>query len=204
MENNAKTPYAPDNLTARPIAYYMQRFREADPEEIAARTGAVYADGVLSFTVLGNTLRVDWPEFKAEGWKDYDRILFLHFLLDGKPEPAGGTFRSYPELPWGEVYDRNFRARCTMRMVRMFGTAPERFEAVSEALGGRKINGSGIIYEFEFMPGLFLRFILWPGDEEFPSSGQIVFSDNFPSSFAAEDRVVVCEYVLGKMKQVRL
>mgnify|MGYP000594588565 CR=1 FL=1 len=29
--------------------------------------------------------------------------------------------------------------------------------------------------------------ILWEGDEEFPPSSQILFSDNFPVSFQAED-----------------
>ena len=73
--------------------------------------------------------------------------------------------------------------------------------ALCEGLGGTEFKGSGIGYEFEFLPGLKLRFILWEGDDEFPASAQILFSDNFPDAFAAEDRVVVCENVLGMMKK---
>ena len=40
------------------------------------------------------------------------------------------------------------------------------------------------------------------GDKEFAATAQILVSDNFPDAFAAEDRVVVCEYILGEMKRV--
>ena len=36
-------------------------------------------------------------------------------------------------------------------------------------------------------PGYQIQMILWEGDDEFPPSSQILFSDNFPVSFAAED-----------------
>ena len=49
---------------------------------------------------------------------------------------------------------------------------------------------------------MLVRFTLWEGDDEFPAAAQILFSDNFPDAFAAEDRVVVCEYILGEMKRV--
>ena len=50
------------------------------------------------------------------------------------------------------------------------------------------------------IPSTVVRFTLWEGDEEFAPTSQILFSDNFPDAFAAEDRVVVCEYILGEMK----
>lgn len=195
-----KTPYAPNNLTERPIAHYMEEFRNADPGEIAERTGVPYSDGVFRLCVLGRDRLIDWPEFHNEGFKDKEKILFLHYLLEGKKTHASGSFSSYADLPWGNVYDRSFRARCVNRLVGTFGARIESFKKAAEALGGRLLPGSGVTAEFTFMEGLPVRFILWEGDEEFPASGQILFSDNFPDAFAAEDRVVVCEVILGYLK----
>jgi hypothetical protein len=42
--------------------------------------------------------------------------------------------------------------------------------------------------------------ILWEGDDEFPPSAQILFSDNFPVSFQAEDMAVMGDVIIGAMK----
>ena len=42
--------------------------------------------------------------------------------------------------------------------------------------------------------------ILWEGDDEFPPSSQILFSDNFPVSFAAEDMAVMGDVIIGSLK----
>lgn len=195
-----KTPYAPDNLTQRPITYYMEGFKAADPKEISERTGVPFENGAFHLKVLGNERIIDWPEFINENFSDKEKILFLHYLLEGKKTVPSNDFVSYADLPWGDVYDRNFRGRCINRLIGMFGTRPDAFQSAAEKLGGVKVPGSGIIEEIQFMDNLRVRFIIWEGDDEFPASGQIVFSSNFPDAFAAEDRVVVCELILGYMK----
>ena len=42
--------------------------------------------------------------------------------------------------------------------------------------------------------------ILWEGDDEFPPSSQILFSDNFPVSFQAEDMAVMGDVIIGALK----
>ncbi len=42
--------------------------------------------------------------------------------------------------------------------------------------------------------------ILWEGDDEFPPSSQILFSDNFPISFQAEDMAVMGDVIIGSLK----
>lgn len=197
-----KTPYAPNNMTELPLEYYMNSFRSAIPDEISERTGCGLEGNELVINVLGEERRIDWPEFNNEGWKDYDRILFLHYLLEGRAVEPSATFVSYSEMPWGEVYNQKFRGRCISRLAGMLGSNEELYCTVCERMGAVRVKGSGTVYEFEFMKDLRLRFILWAGDEEFPASAQILFTDNFPQAFKPEDRVVVCEYVLGRMKKV--
>lgn len=196
-------PYAANNLTGRPLEHYMEIFRSCDTGEIAERTGAPLSVGTFTLTMLGEERAVTWPDFANEGWKDKDRILALRFLVDGKkPAPAGG-FVTYRELPWGEVYDRQFHARCIDRLTGTFGTRIADFSRACESLGGRPTGKNCAGYELEFMPGLFVRLLLWEGDEDFPASAQILFSDNFPQAFTAEDCVIVTEYILSRLTAVR-
>jgi len=194
------TPYAPHNQTELPLAHYRERFAAANPEEITLRTGAVREGDCFVLKILGEQRKVDWPDFTGDGWTDYHRILFLHYLLEGHAAAPSQDFKPYRELPWGEVYDRNFNGRCVQRLIRGFGTKPDAFRKACESLGGIPVQSSGIAYDLEFLPNLHLRFFLWEGDEEFPASAQILFSANFPEAFAAEDRVVVCEYAIGKLQ----
>ena len=194
------TPYAPNNQTELPLAHYREKFAAVQPEEIALRTGAALSGTTFTLNILREQREIDWPEFRNDGWADYHRILFLHYLLEGKAAAPCAEFKPYRELPWGEVYDRNFTGRCIQRLVRLFGTKPDVFRAACEALGGMPVKSSGIAYDLEFLPNLHLRFFLWEGDEEFAPTAQILFSANFPDAFAAEDRVVVCEYAIGKLQ----
>ena len=53
---------------------------------------------------------------------------------------------------------------------------------------------------YPFYPGYQIQMILWEGDDEFPPSSQILFSDNFPVSFAAEDMAVMGDVIIGSLK----
>ena len=51
------------------------------------------------------------------------------------------------------------------------------------------------------MPGYEIRLFVWEGDDEFPPNSQILFSDNFPKAFSAEDRTVVGDLVITDLKR---
>ena len=193
-------PYDADNLTARPLEHYLERFRSTELSEIAARTVLPAEGNTLTLTLLGEPRRVTWPDFADEGWTDKDRILALRFLLDGKRPGAAVGFLTYRELPWGETYDRQFHARCIARLAGTYGTRAKAFSDACVRLGGRPVGKTGTGYAVEFMPGLTVQLLLWEADEDFPASAQILFSDNFPAAFSAEDCVYVCEYILKRLR----
>ena len=197
-----ETPYRADNLTQMPLEHYMGRLQEADAAEIAARLGLPYDGRGFTLTVLGQDWHINFPAFDDEGWTDRWRILFGRYLLEGKKAAPMTGFVTYSQMPWGETYNEKFRQRCILRLAGTYGYKIDRFKAICRAMGAASVPGSGVTYEFEFLPGLLVRFTLWGGDEEFAPTSQILFSDNFPDGFAAEDRVVVCEYILGEMKLV--
>ena len=100
-----------------------------------------------------------------------------------------------------ERYYRQFYGRCMMRLARMFGNRLADFRNIMEGLNGIPRQYGDAAYEFEFLEGLRLCFVLWEGDEEFPPSAQILFSDNFPVAYAAEDAAYIGDVVLDYMKK---
>ena len=69
-----------------------------------------------------------------------------------------------------------------------------------EKLGAKKLPHGDAAYELELLPGYAMQLIVWAGDDEFPPNSQILYSDNFADSFAAEDRVVAGDILISIVK----
>ena len=64
-------------------------------------------------------------------------------------------------------------------------------------LGASPLNLGDAGYELEIFEELYVRFIFWEGDEEFPASSQILFSSNFPAAFGTYDLAEVGEICIN-------
>ena len=103
-------------------------------------------------------------------------------------------------MPWGEVYLRQFDGRCIKRLAFSYGNRLGDFKAIMEHIKAAPVKHGDIAYEVEIFPEYKVQMILWEGDEEFPPSSQILFSDNFPVSFQAEDMAVMGDVIIGSLK----
>ena len=207
--------YEKDSKERMPWEHYTQEFATADPKEIASRLSIPYDEEAkkLTLTFLGTQYQITWPDFEVTHTPDdkgfyplenmiYARILTIRFLLNGVKSESSGKFKTYREMPWGEVYLRQFDGRCIKRLAFSYGNKQEAFRAAMEKIGAKKLSDGDVSYEFEFINDYYVRFILWAGDEEFPPSAQILFSDNFPLSFEAEDLAVVGDISIGTLKKI--
>ena len=103
-------------------------------------------------------------------------------------------------MPWGEVYLRQFDGRCIKRLAFSYGNRLGDFKAIMEHIKAVAVKHGDIAYEVEIFPEYKVQMILWEGDDEFPPSSQILFSDNFPVSFKAEDMAVMGDVIIGSLK----
>jgi hypothetical protein len=201
-----------NNKEGVPLKIYQERYETLDPAEIVRRTGAAFdcERGVFKLTLLSHALKAAWPEFKLSA-ADPDgcpavltggeaSILMIRYLSEGAQKKAGGTWLSYRELPWGDVYDSNFQGRCVKRLAYSFGSKLDAFARGCEKLGGVRADKGDKSYDLPFLPGLTIRLIVWAGDDEFPPSSQFLFSDNMPKAFTAEDAAAVGDIVIGALK----
>ena len=206
MINNTNAPlsYAKDSKERMPWEHYIKEFKEIDPIVVSRRLGIDYDIESQTFELyfMGTTYYIHYPDFEVTHKDDdrlyypledshYAKILITRYLLEANPTEYKGEFLAYRDIPWGEVYYRQFYGRCICRLSRKYGNKIDEFEKVMDKLGSKRVEYGDIAYELEFMKDLYIRFIIWAGDEEFSPSAQILFSDNFPTSFTAEDLAYV-------------
>lgn len=206
--------YAKDNKERIPYEHYLEMYQKGDPEEISQRTGIPYDSEKQVFLVqlMGITYQVKFPEYEVThiqeetiGYYPLEnavnaRILVLRYLVEGHAAVSTGKFITFREAPWGNVYMRQFNGRCILRLAYGFGNKQEQFKKVMEKIGAVPLNHGDVSYEFDFLEGYRLQMILWEGDEEFPPSAQILFSDNFPIAFHTEDLVVASDISISMIK----
>lgn len=207
--------YAKDSKEQRPYEYYLKTYQEIDPKEISERTGFFYDEEKKVFTVvfMGSTYEISFPDYKISHKEDEKgvypleeamnaKIFMVRYLSEKAKTLFFGKFLTYREVPWGEVYFRQFQGRCLMRLAFSYGNKLEAFKKVMTAMGAKPLEQGDCAFELEFMEGFFIRLILWEGDDEFPPSSQILFSDNFAVTFAAEDLAVAGDICINMMKAV--
>lgn len=207
--------YEKDSKERIPFEHYLEAFRQADPEEIAVRCALPYDPENKTFQVclMGVNYTIVWPSYEIiheEGdqtgyypleTKANARILLLRYLTEGGAAPSTGKFLTYREIPWGEVYFKQFQGRCLFRLAFGFGNRLQVFREIMERVGAKPIKAGNAGFELGFLKGLQVQLILWEGDEEFPPSAQILFSDNFPVAFTqGEDMAVVGDVVNDMLK----
>ena len=219
-----KTPQpVVNNKELIPLAHYLEEYRKADPAAMAERTGSGWdpVRQIFSLSFLGRTYEISWPDFTIsepesvpgnssaadENWSPLQntnqaKILVVRYLLEGILLEDPGKFLTYREVPWGEVYNRQFTGRCITRLAFSYGNRLEEYRIRMEKLGAVPVKESDAGYEIAIFPEYKIRFLIWAGDDEFPPSAQILFSGNFAGGFHAEDLVVAAEVVIGALKHM--
>ncbi len=205
--------YEKDNKERRPLEHYTPLYAALDPDEVCSRCGVGFDKKKSAFSVyfLGRKYEIKHPEFAVtpaepeEGFLALSalppaQLLVMRYLIEGRLEETKGGFLTFREVPWGSIYTAQFDGRCIKRLAYGFGSKPEALKKAMEKLGGKALEIGDFSYEFELMPGLKIQFILWQGDEEFPPSSQILFSDNFPPAFTAEDMAVIGDVCITTVK----
>ena len=194
-----------------PFEHYVGLYAKLDPAEAAERCGVAYDPAARRFKMrlMYVDYELTWPVFSIRSEDENGfalgnlpaQMLLIRYLLEGKKSLGTGTFLPYREMPWGEVYLKPFTGRCLNRAAFTFGVQLGRFRKAMEGLPAIPIKRGDAAYQLEIMPGYDVRLIVWEGDDEFPPNSQILFSDNFPQAFSAEDRTVVGDILISDIKR---
>ena len=190
-----------------PFAHYEEKFRSLSPADVADRLSAVKWEG-KTFTVklLGREFLISHPDYTitpVDGGAIPPlptQTFLLRYLLECKDMAWSGAWKTFREMPWGELYIKPYTGRVLTRAAFTFGTRLDAFRKAAEKMGAVPVPHGDAGYLFELVDGYRIQILAWAGDEEFPPNAQVLYSDNFADGFAAEDRVVAGDILISSIK----
>ena len=180
-----------------PFAHYVQQFRQWNPAEDSNR----FDGRRFRVQMMGETYVITHPAYSIVPEPSLTaQIFILRYLLESREIPWLGRWKTFREMPWGETYEKAFSGRALGRAAFTFGTRLDAFWAACEKMGGRPVSHGDAGFEFVLIGNYKMRIFVWAGDEEFPPSAQILYSDNFAEGFTVEDRAVAADILIGAIK----
>ena len=190
-----------------PFAHYERLFRQMNPEDAVKGLKDVRWDGeALQVTLMGCRYRITHPECVMEALDggNYQprlvQIFLMRYLLEGKNLPRLGQWKTFREMPWGEMYIKPYTGRVLTRAAYTFSFKLNAFRAAAQKMGAQEVKHGDAGCQFHLIGDYHMQILVWQGDEEFPPNAQILYSDNFAEGFAAEDRVVAGDILITTIK----
>ena len=189
-----------------PFAHYEERFRNLDAAEAAERTGAKWDGKEFYVNLLGREFAISHPEYALRALDNGPlpplptQTFLLRYLLESKQAGWRGEWKTFREMPWGEMYIKPYSGRVLTRAAFTFGTRVAAFKAACEKMGAEAVKHGDAGYQFDLIGGYKMQILVWEGDDEFPPNAQVLYSDNFADGFAAEDRVVAGDILISTIK----
>ena len=189
-----------------PFAHYEQQFKTLNAEEAAARTGAKWDGKEFYVNLLGREFAISHPGYAIRAVDEGKlpplptQTFLLRWLLEGKAVAWTGEWKTFREMPWGEMYIKPYTGRVLTRAAFTFGTRLGAFKAACEKMGAMPLKHGDAGYQFDLIGGFSMQIMVWEGDDEFPPNAQVIYSDNFETGFGAEDRVVAGDILISAIK----
>ena len=190
-----------------PFSHYEEKFRKLDPAEVTQRLPDVSWDGsAFGVTLLGRTFSLSHPDYAIRALDGGavpplpTQTFLLRYLLECRQVQWQGTWKTFREMPWGELYIKPYTGRVLTRAAFTFGTRVAAFRAAAEKMNAISVGHGDAGYQFSLVGGYQMQILVWEGDEEFPPNAQVLYSDNFEAGFAPEDRVVAGDILITAIK----
>ncbi|MBR2032059.1 MAG: DUF3786 domain-containing protein [Alistipes sp.] len=189
-----------------PFAHYEELFRKLDPNDAVQRLGVTWDGKEFYVNLLGREFAVSHPAYALRALDEGKlpplptQTFLLRYLLESKQAAWAGSWKTFREMPWGEMYIKPYTGRVLTRAAFTFGTRVAAFKAACEKMRALPLNHGDAGYQFDLIGGYRMQILVWEGDDEFPPNAQILYSDNFTEGFAAEDRVVAGDILISTIK----
>ncbi|MEW6751484.1 MAG: DUF3786 domain-containing protein [Candidatus Latescibacterota bacterium] len=177
----------------------VEALQQADPAERCACGGAVWEPGqrVAEILFLNRRHRIQLPAFavtvEGQPVSIRERILLLHYLQKTSGRTPRGEWITFAQVPGGELYQGNFRARSADRLVRAFAGREGELEEAGRAVGSTPAGLGDASVLVHALPRVPVAVVLWRGDEEFAPTGNLLFDATVVDHLSAEDMVVLAE-----------
>ena len=189
-----------------PFSYYEELFGKLDPQTAVERVGVKWDGKEFYVNLMGREYAIAHPQYAIralDGGKLPPlptQTFLLRYLLEAKEVTWQGQWKTFREMPWGELYIKPYTGRVLTRAAFTFGTRVQKFREACEKMGAVPVKHGDAGFQFELVGNYLMQILVWEGDDEFPPNAQVLYSDNFADGFAAEDRVVAGDILISTTK----
>lgn len=182
-----------------PLNYAKKSFAKADPNKMALFSNSQYDEENSLFKIkcMDMNLFIKYPsgeifyENKTRLNKTALEILIIRFLTNANPVGETNKYITFKEIDGGHVYYPAFFKTSIKRLIDKFGNNIKEFEEAMNKIGATKLNMGDSSYKIRFINDTYIVYVVWEGDEEMESSGNILFDSNIKYYFNAEDIAVI-------------
>ncbi len=168
----------------------------------AAESGASYEDGKFTLKFYNRTFIVHHQDVRVEeDGSDqpvpmYIALLLMHYLIQACGIPIDGHWTTYRELPGATLFEKRFRQMAIQPLLNVYGHDAEGLKKAGESLGGLPMDRTGdAAYRFLALPRIPVSVILYLGEDEIPSTVNILFDAAASSYLPTEDLSYVGMYL---------
>lgn len=181
---------------------------QTDPTLLADKAGATFVPeqnnaGVIKLDLWGKDMVISYPEliaYEAETQIEThlaNQALLLYYLHTADGTQPASRWIAFTDLPDGMFYTQAFQGYSGHELARAYKDDRQAFERAAQGSGGTKVEFGGVAYKFNLLPKVALLVVFWPGDEDFPSSYQILF-DASVSHYLPTDACAIAGSMLTK------
>jgi len=179
----------------------------ADPQILAANTGATYdpGEGELCLTVWGRSVHLTHPGFAAraaETGKPLDpftTLLLAYYFARSDGSTASGILFAFSELPDATFYVQAFQGYTGVELGRAFGNDIEAFDNAAASLAGRPEPIADRAFSFPALPLVRVTVACWQGDEDFPSSYRVLFDATLAQHLPTDAAAILGSTITGRL-----
>ncbi len=161
----------------------------SDPNNLAYKTATQYQPdahnaGTFRFAYWGQETALSFPALVARQadrelpWIDQAMLLYYFSTAAGAAQAGSaldGRWISFAELPNGRFYNQAFQGYTGQSLARFFEENKQRFEHAATGLAGAPYPLGDASFTFQALPRVPILVVMWQGDEDFPSSFQVLF-----------------------------
>jgi hypothetical protein len=181
--------YSPEenqNLLRRRVDELREGLGKKDPAKLADSTGTIYIpgerdEGLFQFQFWGQDTYLTFPALIATDRKSgrelsaSSQALLIYYMHTADGFMGSGQWISFSELPDGRFYNQAFQGYTGKEIARKFKNDLLDFEKAAKEAGGSRYPHGDTAFIYKMLPRVSLIAVYWQGDEDFPSSAQILF-----------------------------
>jgi hypothetical protein len=191
----------------RAIDLAWSALESEDISVLASNSGSRLAKDHLLLPFFESRLTVDFGRrmvlFAGRQADEATAILALHYLAGCGPKVPRGVLAPFNQAEGGAAYYEAFKRRTIDRLAKEFGGDPGSLIRAGGTVGGMDREFGTASIDVRVFPKVHITLIVWEGDEEIPSSANVLFDSVALEILDTEDLAVLGSLVVARLLKAK-